>query len=1748
VGLLLAVAAHDLVRGAEPLRTGPRWEVMDYGPFLTASIEAPQPRTNMACKGIAIDLGAGFGGTRREAVVFDTDLLRYSAGWMGNFVALKGVVFDGEHWAYPRIDGPQLFGNPAAPGWASEGRFADPREHPYGPLPRSWAHWKGLYLHGRKVILSYTVGDMAALEMPGLERRGELTAFSRTLNLSPSTNEQIVQVAFDAIKNPARLNLADLQPAATGTPASQVVVLLASRLAPATGQIASPVALDAGLLGRWEFNEAGGNSAADDSGQGRTLRLNNVSWTDAGHERNGLQFDGKHFAEVSRPDDFDSLKTDLTVAAWIKTTQDGTILARTTPGDRWVPGGTSFFVRDGRLTCDVGWVGAVAGARSVTDGRWHHVAFTWSRADRRVTLFLDGEADGGGRLKPGKSLSNAVVRVGFTAPNFPASPWFRGFLDGLRIYGRALAAEEVAALAGAAAKTNVLAVAVVGASPEARWLTPDGHIRLQLPASRFASQCKILLWSGARESLPAFVELVKGASPPEDLAPLTRGGPPRWREKVVTRGQAGTGDGPYVVDTLTEPDQNPWQSWMRFGGLDLFEDGQRAALSTWNGDVWIVSGVDGDLQQLTWQRIATGLFQPLGLKIVNGQIYALGRDQITRLHDLNGDGEADFYENFNNDCMVSEHFHEFALDLKTGPDGSFYYLKCACHGVPARHPHHGALMKLPPDGSKLEVVARGFRANNGIGVGPNGELTSIDNQGHWMPGNRLNWIKPGSWQGYQWAWNPEGRTTYDQPLCWMHNFVDRSGGTQLWVPTDQWGPLRGELITISYGMGHIFLVLKEEVGGQMQGAVTRFPLEFETGVMRGVFHPKNGQLYTAGLYGWAGNKTRAGGFYRVRHTGKPVRLPNAFHVASDGLVLGFSDRLEASSATDPGNYDVKAWNYRWTAQYGSPDFKLDGKEGRDSWRVESATLSGDRKTVFLKVPELQPVMQMHVVFNLKAADGAPVQNFVHGTIHQRGPKSGAEWLGAGAIAKAGEAQIKLAQEAPGLAQSFARPGESDWQDSRVSRLAALFVPAGTPPTPFLAPGPFRARWEGFLKLGLNDEMTFELQGRGAVRLRLNDKPVFDNPGPQLDGLRSPPVALRSGLNRFELDYESLPSGEGEFRLLWFSKSLSIEPVPPTAFVHDASHPALRERAEVRAGRTLFASHQCAQCHQPESPWSTNAMPELHADAPSFNGIGSRLNEAWMGKWLLDPKSIRPDALMPRMVFGESAEADARDLAAFLASLKAPTGGQTVGARKGLPPVSPLTPALSPSRGEGGASETLGQTAQTSGRLQPNSSEVALRQGANDSSVASLAAPSPLNGERAGVRGENSTGLQMAGARLFADLGCAACHLLPDEPPLTHDTRVLLGHVAAKWQPAALEAFLRAPAKHFAWTRMPDFQLTTNEAAALTEFLLSRSAQAKSTLAAPESASRERGRQLVTSRGCLACHTLEGEKDTFTAPALARLLGREWNRGCLTEDHASADKAPQFGFTPGQRQALRQFARADARAALVRDTPAEFAARQYVELRCNACHPRDHETDLLTSLEAAARARQAAQDDAEEGGSVHLGRPPLTFVGEKLYAGWMERFMNGTLPYKPRAELKARMPAFAAYARGLAEGLAHEHGYPAETASRLAVDPALAEIGKKLTAVNDGFSCVACHDVGTQKALAGKDTATVNFSAVAERLRPSFYWRYIADPPHVLSSTMMPKFIGDDGTTPIKTVYDGDPQRQFTAIWHYLHSLRGAATK
>ena len=155
------------------------WNVMDYGPSMSATLEVGNDGLNIAYKGIAIRLDAGLGGVSRGRawVVYDHDTLRLAAAWSGQgFIDWDGINFNGRHQVHPRIVGKVHATNVDGPGWANPRNqsFADLRIRGrdgrfYGPLPRSWAHFKGLYRHGDRVILAYTVGTAEILETPGLE-------------------------------------------------------------------------------------------------------------------------------------------------------------------------------------------------------------------------------------------------------------------------------------------------------------------------------------------------------------------------------------------------------------------------------------------------------------------------------------------------------------------------------------------------------------------------------------------------------------------------------------------------------------------------------------------------------------------------------------------------------------------------------------------------------------------------------------------------------------------------------------------------------------------------------------------------------------------------------------------------------------------------------------------------------------------------------------------------------------------------------------------------------------------------------------------------------------------------------------------------------------------------------------------------------------------------------------------------------------------------------------------------------------------------------------------------------------------------------------------------------------------------------------------------------------------------------------------------------------------------------------------
>jgi hypothetical protein len=555
------------------------------------------------------------------------------------------------------------------------------------------------------------------------------------------------------------------------------------------------------------------------------------------------------------------------------------------------------------------------------------------------------------------------------------------------------------------------AVGVTGPIPGAELAIAQRKLWLKVAASKEPTLFKVLIRGAAGASLEGLGRAIATSPKPVDPTPLLTGGPKRY-EPITTAGKLGeapaasakkAADPAFVVDTLTLPDKNPSNAWFRCTGLDFFADG-RAAVSTINGDVWVVAGIDDSLAHLTWTRFATGLYQPMGLKVVDDKVYVRGRDQITRLHDLNGDGEADFYENFSNEGVTHPSYHGFVFDLQTDPAGNFYYARGGL-GMEPTIEGHGRLMKLSKDGKTATPVATGLRAPNGLGAGPDKWVLVGDNQGNWIPTSQVHLVDPttvspggggtpgggtplpflGFLPHHHQAKQP---TEPARPLVFVPYKLDNSSGGQCYISGAAWGPYQGQYVHTSFGAACVTLLLPDAAtpAGEVpkQAAVVRLPLDFPTGVMRPRFNPKDGQLYLTGVGGgWQTKGTADGGLYRVRNTGKPGFAPTKFAVVPGGVRLSFPQPLDKTEAADPQNYAVEQWNYKWTEKYGSPEFsaKTPGKAGHDEVEVKAAALSADGLTVTLTLASLVPVDQMSVQCNLKTAGGAEFEQTVYTTIN-----------------------------------------------------------------------------------------------------------------------------------------------------------------------------------------------------------------------------------------------------------------------------------------------------------------------------------------------------------------------------------------------------------------------------------------------------------------------------------------------------------------------------------------------------------------------------------------------------------------------------------------------------------------------------------------------------------------------------------------------------------------------------------------------
>ncbi len=194
-----------------------------------------------------------------------------------------------------------------------------------------------------------------------------------------------------------------------------------------------------GLVAAYGFNEGAGNTSADLSGSGNTATIYSASWT-TGKYGKALYFNGKKSYVSAGTNGLPGVNETKTVVAWIYqntlTSASQSVVSLGNPAARsGLEHGFKAY-KTGVLDYDDTWL---VTANSPREKQWHHFAYVFDGSQNR--LYIDGNQAGSSTIMPEVS-STTVFQIGRW---FTGSEYFKGSIDELRVYNRALSQDEIRA-------------------------------------------------------------------------------------------------------------------------------------------------------------------------------------------------------------------------------------------------------------------------------------------------------------------------------------------------------------------------------------------------------------------------------------------------------------------------------------------------------------------------------------------------------------------------------------------------------------------------------------------------------------------------------------------------------------------------------------------------------------------------------------------------------------------------------------------------------------------------------------------------------------------------------------------------------------------------------------------------------------------------------------------------------------------------------------------------------------------------------------------------------------------------------------------------------------------------------------------------------------------------------------------------------------------------------------------------------
>jgi cytochrome c len=276
----------------------------------------------------------------------------------------------------------------------------------------------------------------------------------------------------------------------------------------------------------------------------------------------------------------------------------------------------------------------------------------------------------------------------------------------------------------------------------------------------------------------------------------------------------------------------------------------------------------------------------------------------------------------------------------------------------------GRVIRISKDGT-YEWINYGLRTPNGIGLGIDDELFVTDNQGEWVPANKLIHIKRGEYHGMQWGHLDSTKPPpIALPAVWLPE--DEIGNSPSEPVLIKEGIYKGQLLHGDVTYGGIQRDFLEMVDGQYQGAVFRFSQGLEAGVNRMTWGP-DGALYVGGVGmvgGWSWREKQYG-LQKLVFNGKPVFDMLAIRSSGDAFEIEFTEAVANNVVLNKNNLLIQQWWYLPTENYGGP------KKDLESVEVTDIIFSPDRRKLLLKMNGLKAerVVYFRLPQTLESAGG-----------------------------------------------------------------------------------------------------------------------------------------------------------------------------------------------------------------------------------------------------------------------------------------------------------------------------------------------------------------------------------------------------------------------------------------------------------------------------------------------------------------------------------------------------------------------------------------------------------------------------------------------------------------------------------------------------------------------------------------------------------------------------------------------------------